>query len=152
MTGEDKPGILQILKNTPEFEPDEVVIAEEVIDCYLQDPTGSGYHILMAEIGSSPVGYICYGTVPLTRGTWDIYWVAVEPKEQAKGLGKTLLLSAETDIKNSEGKLVIIETSAKPEYEKTRRFYKARGYQLVCRIADFYAPGDDKIIFQKRIG
>ena len=152
MTGKDKPAILKILKNTPEFEPDELAIAEEVIDSYLEDTVDSGYHILVAEIGSSPVGYICYGTVPLTKGTWDIYWLAVDPKEQARGLGKTLLASAENNIKDNQGRLILIETSSKPIYEKTRRFYKSRGYDLVCRISDFYAPGDDRLTFQKRLG
>jgi GNAT superfamily N-acetyltransferase len=152
MTGKDKPAILQILKNTPEFEPDEVVVAEEVIDCYLQDPIGSGYHILVAKTGSSHVGYICYGNVPLTKGTWDIYWIAVDLSEQAKGLGKTLLSSAEKNIRDNQGSLILIETSSKPGYERTRCFYKSRGYEIICRIADFYAPGDDKVIFQKRLG
>ncbi len=151
MTGEDKPAILKILQNTPEFEPDEVVIAEEVIDSYLEDLAGSGYHILVAEIGSSPVGYICYGPAPLTKGTWDIYWMAVDPKEQSRGLGKVLLLSAENNIKDNHGYLILIETSSKPGYEKTRRFHQSRGYNLICRISDFYAPGDDKLIFQKRL-
>ena len=151
MTGEDKPAILKILKNTPEFEPHEVVIAEEVIDSYLHDPAGSGYHILVAEIGSSTLGYICYGATPLTKGTWDIYWMAVAPKEQDKGIGKILLLSAENNIKNNRGRLIIIETSSKPIYEKARRFYKSWDYDIICRIPDFYAPEDDKLIFQKRL-
>jgi GNAT superfamily N-acetyltransferase len=152
MTGKDKPAILRILKNTPEFEPAEVVIAEEVIDCYLQDPAGSGYDILVAKVGQSRIGYICYGNAPLTKGTWDIYWIAVSPGEQRKGIGKVLLSTAEENIRSKRGRLVLIETSSKPEYEKTRLFYQSQGYQAICCVADFYAPGDDKLIFQKRLG
>lgn len=151
MTGEDKPDILRMLQNMPEFEPEEVVVAEEVIDDYLNAPVDSGYHILVAEIDASPVGYICYGPIPLTRGSWDIYWVAVDSAQQTRGIGKALVLSAEEDIVTREGRLILIETSSQPGYEKTRRFYKARGYELLCRIADFYSPGDDKVIFQKRL-
>jgi ribosomal protein S18 acetylase RimI-like enzyme len=150
MTGKDKPAILKILKNTPEFEPHEIAVAEEVIDSYLNDPAGSGYHILVAETGSSAPGYICYGATPLTEGTWDIYWIAVDPKEQARGIGKALLSAAENDIKNNQGRLILIETSSKPIYEKTRDFHKSQGYDIICRIPDFYAPEDDKVIFQKR--
>jgi GNAT superfamily N-acetyltransferase len=151
MTISDKPAILNILRHTPEFEPDEVVVAEELIDCYLHDSTASGYYILVADSGSMAVGYICYGNTPLTKGTWDIYWMAVSPAEQAKGIGKALLTAAEEDIKGKKGRLIIIETSSKPEYEKTRRFHQARGYELLCCIADFYSPGDDKLIYQKRL-
>jgi len=58
---------------------------------------------------------------------------------------------AEEQIRNSGGRLVVIETSTKPGYEKTRHFYLNHGYEIICRIPDFYAPGDDKIILQKRV-
>ena len=151
MTSEDKPAIIEILRNTPEFKPAEVDIAEEVLDSYLHDPIGSGYQVFVAEVGSSIAGYICYGPTPLTQGTWDIYWLAVAPKQQRHGIGNTLLRFAEDKIKETEGRLALIETSSKPEYEATRHFHRSQGYELVCRIADFYAPGDDKLVFQKRL-
>ena len=93
MTSKDKPAIIQILRNIPEFKPAEVDVAEEVIDSYIQEPTRSGYEIFVAEVGSSIAGYICYGPTPLTEGTWDIYWLAVNPKQQGQGIGKALLPS-----------------------------------------------------------
>ncbi len=151
MTDEDKPAIIQMLRNIPEFKPVEVDIAEEVLDSYLCDSIRSGYHVFVAEVGSSIAGYICYGPTPLTEGTWDIYWLAVVPDQQSKGIGKALLTFAEGNIKETKGRLALIETSSKPEYETTRRFHRAQGYELACRIADFYAPGDDKLVFQKRL-
>jgi len=150
-TDEDKPAIIRILQAIPEFTPAEVVVAEEVLDSYLCDPSGSGYHVFVAEVGSSVVGYICYGPTPLTEGTWDIYWLAVAPKQQRRGTGRTLLAFAEGKIKEAQGRLALIETSSKPEYDRTRRFHHSQGYEVACRIADFYAPGDDKLIFQKRL-
>ena len=151
MTGDDKTAIMQILRATPEFNPAEVVVAEEVLDSYLHNPSGSGYHVLVAEVGSSVVGYVCYGSTPLTEGTWDIYWLAIAPREQRRGVGMALLKSAEDEIKAALGRLAIIETSSKPEYAGTRSFHISQGYQPVCQIADFYALGDDKVIFQKRL-
>jgi len=142
---------MELLRNTPEFEPHEVAVAEELLDSYLAFSTNSGYYVLIAEIDSRSIGYICYGPVPVTKGSWDIYWMAVARQEQNKGIGKALLLSAEENIRQEQGRLSFIETSAKPGYEKTRRFYISRGYRQVCRIADFYSIGDDKIIFQKSI-
>ena len=150
MTAADKTALMQILNQISEFEPEEVGVAEDVIDGYLKSPTSSGYYILVAEYNSSLVGYICYGDTPLTKGTWDIYWMAVTPQHQSLGIGKALVEAAESNIKELKGRLIIIETSSKPEYEKTRSFHKARGYALTCRIADFYSPGDDLLIFQKR--
>ncbi len=151
MTREDKAGVMQILGNTPEFKPSEVLVAEELVDIYLSDPLGSGYHIQVAEADSLVVGYICYGPTPLTEGTWDLYWEAVAQEKQGQGIGSNLTKSAEKDIIKAGGRLAIIETSSTPEYEKTMRFHLGQGYEIIARIPDFYAPGDDKIILQKRL-
>jgi GNAT superfamily N-acetyltransferase len=128
-----------------------VVVAEEVIDSFLDDPQGSGYHVLVAEDNSAIIGYVCYGPTPLTEGTWDIYWMAVTPEKQGKGVGAALLERAEKGIMEVEGRLAIIETSSIPSYEKTRLFHSHHGYELVARIPDFYAVGDDKLILQKQL-
>ena len=151
MFGEDRPRITEILRDTPEFKPSEVAVAEELIDIYLDDPSGSGYHILVAEADSTVEGYICYGPTPLTETTWDIYWMAVAGEKQGRGIGRALLKSAEEEIIEAQGRLAIIETSSTPLYEKTRHFHLGEGYEVVCRIPDFYASGDDKLIMQKRL-
>jgi GNAT superfamily N-acetyltransferase len=147
----DKPRIIGILRDTPEFKPSEVAVAEELIDSHLDDPAGSGYHIFVAEIDGTVEGYICFGPTPLTEGTWDIYWMAVAREKQGHGIGSALLKSAEKEIMRGQGRLVIIETSSTPLYEKTRRFHLGEGYEVICHIPGFYAPGDDKLIMQKRL-
>jgi ribosomal protein S18 acetylase RimI-like enzyme len=151
MSREDRPHITKILHDIPEFKPFEVAVAEELIDSYLDDPSGSGYHILVAQVDSNVEGYICYGPTPLTEGTWDIYWVAVAQARQDQGIGSALMESAEKEILKAKGRLTIIETSSTPLYEKTRNFHISQGYEVVARIPDFYALGDDKLILQKRI-
>ena len=151
MTQQDKSPLMNILRDTPEFTPPELIVAEEVIDCYLEDPIRSGYRILITENDSTVSGYICYGPTPLTEGTWDLYWAAVTRKMRGTGLGKALWEKAEDDIRKDGGRLAVIETSSKPDYESTRRFHEARGYKQVGRIADFYSPGDDMLIYVKRL-
>ena len=142
---------MELLRSTPEFKPAEVVVAEEVIDSYLRDPRRSGYHVFVAELDSAISGYICYGLAPLTEGTWDIYWIAVAAKKQSRGIGGALLAHAEEQIREAGGRLAIIETSSQPAYERTRRFHLGHGYEVISRIPDFYSPGDDKLILQKRL-
>jgi len=143
---------MKILQNTPEFKPSEVAVAEELIDNCLRDPCHSGYYTLVAEAGSaSVVGYICYGPTPLTDGTWDIYWMAVAREKRGQGTGSALVGAAEKEIAKAEGRLGIIETSSMVTYEKARRFYLSHGYEVIGCIPNFYAPGDDKLILQKRL-
>ncbi len=150
MTSQDKVSIMQILKNTPEFLPMEVDLAEEVIDAYTDNPGTSGYFAMVAEIDSTIAGFVCYGPTPITEGTWDIYWIAVDHNIQGRGIGKKLMQAAEDQIKQAGGRLVIVETSSKPGYEKTNQFYLHTGYKLAARIVDFYAVGDDQMIYEKR--
>ena len=149
MNTADKPSLMLVLRNTPEFKPSEVSVAEEVIDSYLDSPGLSGYYILIAQLESRVSGYICYGPTPMTEGTWDIYWMAVASQEQHKGIGRTLMQEAEQEIGKTGGRMTIIETSSQPLYEKTLRFHISSGYTVTARIPDFYEPGDDKLILQK---
>ena len=151
MTAGDKPAVVSILRNTPEFLPSEIVIAEELINAFLEDPATSGYYICVSDIDGEIVGYICYGNTPLTEATWDIYWIAVAHQKQGYGIGHLLMKYAEEDIKEMHGRLIMVETSSKPEYNKTRQFYCNLNYNKVCQITDYYATGDDLVLYAKRL-
>jgi ribosomal protein S18 acetylase RimI-like enzyme len=151
MSAADKAALMQILKNTPEFKPYEVTVAEELVDYYLSDGIKSGYNIQIADDDGEVAGYVCFGETPCTVGTWDIYWIAVSQSRRGKGIGKMLDSAAEAAIRKAHGRLAFIETSSTPLYENTRLFYQGRGYEQVARIADFYMPGDDKLILQKKL-
>ena len=142
---------MAILHSTPEFLPHEVVVAEELIDAFLTNSLESGYHILVAKTDSKVVGYVCYGETPLTEGTWDVYWIAVDRTRQGKGIGRALMIETEHNIQKLHGRLVVIETSTKPNYNKTRQFYVLQGYSEIALIPDFYAIGDGKVIMVKRL-
>jgi ribosomal protein S18 acetylase RimI-like enzyme len=150
MTAEDKPSVMRILKNTPEFNALDRSVAEEVIDAYLYNPSGEEYHALVAETDDKVAGYVCYGHNSMTVSTWDIYWIAVAHDVQGKGIGRELMAAAENNIRKTGGKLIVLETSSTPLYDRTNRFYIKLNYTLVCRIADFYGPADDQILYIKR--
>ncbi len=149
----DRGALVEILKNTPEFNAEEVVIAEEVIDGSLEKPETSGYYSLAAENEEGVfIGFISYGPVPMTLYAWDIYWLAVKHEFQGHGSGAALLKAAEQKIAQAGGRMAFIETSGKAQYDKTRRFYITNDYKEICNIPDFYAPGDAKVLYQKILG
>jgi ribosomal protein S18 acetylase RimI-like enzyme len=141
---------MDLLRDTPEFEPAEVPVAEEVLDACLRAP-GRDYSSYVAEEGDRVVGFITFGSTPLTQSTWDIYWMAVARSTRGQGVGGALLRRAEEDIQKAGGHLILIETSSKPNYLNTRRFYRRQGYRQICRVKDFYAPGDHLVNFEKRV-
>jgi ribosomal protein S18 acetylase RimI-like enzyme len=150
MVQADKQALLDILYDTPEFNPMDLTTAIEVIEDYLKEVEGSGYFTLVAEIDNKIAGYVCYGRNNMTESTWDIYWAAVSHNIQGKGIGRQLMTAAENHIQAAGGKLIILETSSTPIYDKTNRFHLSLGYTKICQIKDFYAPGDDQIIYEKR--
>jgi ribosomal protein S18 acetylase RimI-like enzyme len=145
----DKPHIVKIVEETKAFLPEEVKIAEELIDEYFNDPDGCGYYFYVAEDEGRVAGYLCYGPTPMTQGTWDMYWAAVSPDLMGKGIGSTLFKLAEKDISHRGGRMILIETSSNPHYGAARSLYHTLGYHLVSTIPDFYSPGDNKEIFRK---
>jgi ribosomal protein S18 acetylase RimI-like enzyme len=149
MRSSDKSGIMEIMKNTEAFTPEEVNVAEEVIDAYLTDIAGSGYYIYIAESEDQILGYICYGPTPMTQGTWDFYWVATAYRHRGKGIGSTLIKLAEQKIREAGGRMILIETSSNPHYTAARNLYSSLGYETISTIPEFYSPGDDKITFRK---
>lgn len=151
----DRSGVLRILENAGNFTPDEVAIALELIDEWLELGEGSGYlsYVLEARDGDSSevLGYVTFGPTPLTESTFDLYWIAVDKSKHRGGVGKRLLKFTEEEIVRRGGKMLLIETSSQETYDGTIQFYERTGYELVGKIKEYYKPGDDKLIFAKRL-
>jgi ribosomal protein S18 acetylase RimI-like enzyme len=150
LAGEDRAPIEALLRASANFTPDEVATALEVVDEALAGDPEYIVNVLENESGEV-VGYECHGPTPLTIGTYDLYWIAVDPRAQKRGYGRVLLREAEVDVARRGGRLLLIETSSQASYDATIRFYKRAGYRLEARIQDFYKPGDDKLVFAKNL-
>jgi len=112
----------------------------------------SGYHFLFADGGSpigATIGYSCFGPIPCTQASFDLYWIAVHDSFRRIGLGKLLLAESEAIIRRMAGRRIYVETSSRSQYEPTRNFYNRNGYRPEALIPEFYAPGDGKIIYTK---
>lgn len=147
----DREKIKNILIDTNNFNQSEIDIALELIDIYLNDLNQKDYEIFVDANGDVVNGYICIGPRPLTKGTFDLYWIAVNPNVQAKGIGSGLVRYIEEHIKNLGGRLILIETSGKPSYEKERKFYLKNSYSQLVDIKDFYDVNDSLVIYGKYI-
>jgi GNAT superfamily N-acetyltransferase len=146
LTASDRGRIEEITRAVGVFREDEIVVALEVFD---GAAAGSpDYIALGAEHEGELCGWICWGPTPCTLGTFDLYWMAVDPTLQGTGLGTTLLAAMEQRLAGV-ARLIVVETAGRPDYQKTRTFYEARGYGAVSRIPDFYAPGDDQVVHVK---
>ena len=129
------------------FRPDEVAIALELLDDSLAGDTD--YRLLGAYAADDLVGYACWGPTPGTRGTYDLYWIVVDPVWQGRGIGTELLGAVEHTLVAAQGRLIVVETSSRAAYAPTRAFYERRGYARTATLPGYYAPDDDLVIYLK---
>lgn len=143
----DVGAVREILASTGFFYPAEIEVALELVADRLARGGQSDYSFVFAEEDGAVAGYTCYGPIACTLGSYDLYWIAVRQRAQRGGLGRRLLAETEARIRQRGGRRVYIETSGRPLYEPTRRFYERCGYRLEAQLEDFYAPGDPKLIY-----
>ena len=150
MSADVKP-LMNILAGTAFFHDNELQIAEEVLLDSVNEFKASDYQSFTACIEGHPAGWVCWGATPCTDRTFDVYWLAVDKKIQGKGIGKKLMTFTEESIWKAGGRLAVLETAGREDYEPTRRFYLSIGYTEAARVKDFYALGDDKVIYTKPV-
>jgi ribosomal protein S18 acetylase RimI-like enzyme len=144
--------VREIVEATGLFRADEVEIALEVFQSAVAAP-GLDYTSVGAfDEEGNLLGFACYGPTPCTVGTWDLYWIAVDPGTHGQGIGRKLAELVEQRIAGEGGRLIVAETSSRHDYDPTRAFYEALDYKASARVADFYAPGDDLVVYTKRLG
>lgn len=149
---EDRSAVVRMCRETGFFHEGEVAVAEELVLERLTKGPSSGYEFIFAEREGIVLGYACFGPIPCTQSSWDLYWIVVSPHVQRMGLGGLLLSAAERVICSLGGTRIYIETSGRQQYEPTRKFYEKHGYTVAATLEDFYAPGDPKIIYAKVLG
>jgi D-alanine-D-alanine ligase len=148
----DREAVRDIVASTGFFSPAEVDVAVELVDERLAKGPASGYEFVLADCDGQTVGYTCYGPIAGTQSSYDLYWIAVRRGQQNAGLGRLLMDETERRIARAGGRRVYAETSNRAQYVPTRAFYQRCGYFREAVIVDFYAPGDDKVIFVKDVG
>jgi ribosomal protein S18 acetylase RimI-like enzyme len=150
----DRARILGILTATARFSEQEIGWAMELVDLGFDGRKEYETHVL-EEPGSGPSrkvqGYVCFGPTPKSDGVFDLYWIAVDPREQGQGYGQLLLRFVENEVRRQSGRMLLIETSSKQSYAPTVRFYERAGYREISRIKDFYRIEDDKVVFCKHL-
>ena len=147
----DVEAVRALVAATGYFNDEEVAIAAELVAETLARGPDAGYEYLFAEQDGRVVGYSCYGPVPCSSVSWDLYGIAVHPDQQGSGLGRRLLRETEARVRAAGGLAVYAETSGKAQYASTRGFYERGGYDTAGVFEDFYAPGDAKVTYCLRL-
>lgn len=151
VAGADAARIRALVIAAGNFNAAEIEIAEELVRERVARGDDSGYHFVVAESAGTLVGYACYGPIPGASGRYDLYWVVVGPATRRQGLGRDLIRRVERAIRTAGGTRLYVDTSTSAPYAAARALYCRLGYGIEATLSDFYADGDDKIIFLKQL-
>jgi ribosomal protein S18 acetylase RimI-like enzyme len=148
----DGEEIRRIAATSGFFSEEEVATVDELWDEFvLHGSQSSGYYFIVFKEADQVLGFACYGHHPLTKSTYDIYWIATSKEAKGQGIGKALMAQSEQEVRALGGSLLIAETSGMELYTPTRGFYEGLGYLKEAVIQDFYAPGDDLVMYTKKL-
>lgn len=150
---EDSPHLVAASESTQVFSAADIQALREVLDDYhATNYAEEGHRAISFEQDGRPIGFAYYAPASMTDRTWYLWWIVVSKQIQAKGLGGQLLAAVEEDIRAQNGRLLLLETSSLPEYELTRKFYLKNKFTVAAVLKDYYADGNDMVVFGKRLG
>jgi ribosomal protein S18 acetylase RimI-like enzyme len=141
-----RDALVSILGRTKEFSEDDREVALELLDLGIRREDTYRFWVWEGPDGKA-LGYICFGPTPMTQGTFDLYWICVDPDTKGQGLGRKLVAGMEETLKSEGARLIRVETAGTEEYAATRAFYDRLKYEVVAQIRDFYWPGNDLFIY-----
>ncbi|MEM6578249.1 MAG: GNAT family N-acetyltransferase [Pseudomonadota bacterium] len=143
----DIPALQKVLQETDLFPSD---MLGDMLAPSLAGETDAFW--LTCNLDGEAVGFCYTAHEALTDGTWNMLALAVHPKVQRKRLGAKLVRGAEQHLIGLKQRMLIIETSGSEDFALAREFYTQNGFVEEARIRDFWANGDDKIVFRKVLG
>jgi GNAT superfamily N-acetyltransferase len=150
----DITAVPDLLGETGFFSQEEQRVASELVQDALSLGSASDYQFVLIDAPGDPgklLAYACFGHIPMTLASHDLYWIAVAPSQQGKGLGGKALHEAERRAALAGAKRMYADTSGREQYAPTRAFYERMGYEKAAVLNDFFAPGDDKIIYVRTL-
>jgi ribosomal protein S18 acetylase RimI-like enzyme len=150
ITHHDSAAVIALAVSSGLFPAGETEIVENMLTDYFGANINNG-HVCFIDEEDEPFGVAYCAPALAADRTWDLTMIAITRNAQGHGHGTALLQHVENTLQTSGQRLLLIETSGLPEFERSRTFYTKCGYQEEARIRDFYAAGDDKIVFRKTL-
>jgi len=143
----DPQKIADLVTATGVFSDEEARVAGELATTTLDG--SETYRFMFAEEpGGALRGFTCFDRIPLSKVSFDLYWIAVAREHWGTGLAQELMSRTARFAKSKRGLWLFAETSSRAPYERARAFYRSAGFEETARFEDFYAVGDAKVIFR----
>lgn len=146
----DSAAIVDLVVAADLFPPDEAAIVQRLLADYFGADRDDG-HVCVVDDEDGLLGVAYYEPKPAADRVWDLTMIAVQPARQGRGRGAALLRHVEEELTAGGQRLLLVDTSALPAYDRTRAFYVRCGYDEEARVRDYWAEGDDLVVFRKAL-
>jgi ribosomal protein S18 acetylase RimI-like enzyme len=131
------------------FMPEDAGFLNQMMLDYFEKNRAEGHACIIDEHEGNPRGVAYFVPVKATDRVWELLMIAVHPAQQGSGHGAAMMAHMEASLRERGQRLVLVQTSASPRYERTRAFYLKLGYEIEARVRDYYTEGEDMIMFRK---
>lgn len=149
----DRPRLLEIAVATGLFTPpDADGLLGGVVDGLVSGALPDGHAAVVAvRDDGAMAGWAYYAPDAYAADVWNLWWIGVDPPQHGRGDAHALLAHVERAAAEHGGRVLVIETNDQPAQARARAFYARRGYGERGRVPDFYADGEAKVIFSRRL-
>ena len=142
----DTASILSIVEGSGQFDADGLAHVRSTLEQHLAGASDGFW--LTADDGE-PVGVAYCSPEAVTSGTWNLLMLWTREDRHGKGHGSALVRHLEKELAGCGARLLIVETSGLPAFAAARTFYAKCGFAHEATVKNFFADGEDKLIFTK---
>jgi ribosomal protein S18 acetylase RimI-like enzyme len=140
----DEAAIIAIVEQSGEFDADGLAHVRSTLRQHL---AGQGNGVWLTADDGEPVGVAYCAPEPVTAGTWNLLMLWTRADRHRRGHASALVRHLEQALRRRGARLLIVDTSGTPAFAAARAFYTKCGFVHEASITDFFAAGDDKLIF-----
>jgi ribosomal protein S18 acetylase RimI-like enzyme len=142
----DTEALMSIVASSGQFDADGISHVKVALEHYL---SGESEDIWLTADDSEPVAVAYCAPEALTDGTYNLLMLWTRRDREGKGHGRALVEKLESELTDRGARLLIVETSGLDTFKAARAFYSKCGFRQEARIKDFFAAGDDKLVYTK---
>jgi GNAT superfamily N-acetyltransferase len=151
ITPGDAPAVAALAVASELFPPEEAGFVDGALTGFFAGDSADGRSWVVDEVDGELVGTAYYEPVTATDRTWQLLMIGVRRDRHRQGRGTALLRHVEEDLRARGQRLLLVETSALPAFDRARAFYLASGYDEEARVRDYFEVGDDMVLFRRAL-